>query len=476
MCLRGKILMSVLENLRLKLSSKGEIKATVSYFVANICTKAIGFVTIPIYTNILTTSEYGYLNSYNAWVSMLSVILGLSLSSTVYGQAYKSKKERNEFQSYVLTLSLVAAVIISGMIILGYVLICKKVDIILLLAIVQGYATFILNFIMQEWILDNCYLKYSFISVITAILPIVFTLAIIRWVSSDANYYCVIFPRAAVLVLFMLPIIVLVSFRGKKYYSRDIWAWSLKYSTPIVFHTLSLTIMLQADRVMISYLYGYDESGIYSFIYNVTLVVGVLIAALENTWKTWFFKKYEQTDHGYIRKKAGFFISIAVLGIGVYLMVSPELVSLLADESYLSKMYLVGPIAFAYIISFLYDFLVYVEYKKNQTKNIAMASIVAAITNMGLNVIIIPILGGVGAAITTIIAYIIQFFLHLRVVSQIDHGLYPLSFFIKPIIYGIVVVTLFLIFLNIASIRIGCALVMTGYLLYLVYKNKNILS
>lgn len=71
---------------------------------SNICTKAFGFITIPLYTYILTTSEYGYLNTFNAWVSILSVVLGLSLSSAVYGQTQREGKKEMYFNHQFLRL------------------------------------------------------------------------------------------------------------------------------------------------------------------------------------------------------------------------------------------------------------------------------------------------------------------------------------------------------------------------------------
>ena len=89
--------MSVLNKLKNKSYVKGEVKATICYLISNICTKAFGFITIPLYTRVLTTSEYGYLNTYNAWVSLLSVIMGLSLSSAIYGKMKLERENRDRY-------------------------------------------------------------------------------------------------------------------------------------------------------------------------------------------------------------------------------------------------------------------------------------------------------------------------------------------------------------------------------------------
>ena len=63
-------------------SSKA-IKASMFYMVGNLFDKAIAFITIPIFTRMLSTSEYGILNTYTSWVSIFAIIVGLSLGQTL---------------------------------------------------------------------------------------------------------------------------------------------------------------------------------------------------------------------------------------------------------------------------------------------------------------------------------------------------------------------------------------------------------
>ena len=435
--------MSVLNKLKNKSYVKGEVKATICYLISNICTKAFGFITIPLYTRVLTTSEYGYLNTYNAWVSLLSVIMGLSLSSAIYGKMKLERENRDRFQSSVMSLSVLAAMIITVIVLSANIVLYGRIDVLVFLALIQGYGTFVVNYVLQEWVVDNRYVVHSVVSIGMTAVPIAVTCLIIKYVFVHQRYLSIIVPRAAVIVVLMNLFIIMIIARGKCIYDKDIWIWSLKYCIPVVFHSLSLMVMLQADRIMISNLYGYDESGVYSFIYNVTLVIGVLIAALENTWKTWFFRNYEISDRRLIQNRCRLFITVAILGVSVYIFVAPDLVKILASEEYQTRLFLIGPIAFAYIISFFYDFLVYVEYKKEATKNIAKASIIAAIVNIVLNALIIPRYGGIGAACTTCVAYAVQFVMHILVVNRLDKGLYPLKLFVPFLIMGIGILILF---------------------------------
>ena len=60
------------------------VKASFWTIVSSILLKGIGFITLPIFTRLLTTSEYGILSIYSSWVSLLSILL----TFTVWGGVF----------------------------------------------------------------------------------------------------------------------------------------------------------------------------------------------------------------------------------------------------------------------------------------------------------------------------------------------------------------------------------------------------
>ncbi len=443
----------------------GEWKATLWYTAASLFTKAFGFLTIPLYTNLLTTGEYGYLNTYNAWISICSVIVGLSLNNAVISIQKEQKEIQNPYQSCVLALSLVSFLGISIIIFLGSIWIMGEVSGILVLALIQSYAVFVMNFLLQEMVLSNQYIKYSLLSVVSGVIPVLITCAIIPYFFQSQRYLSVIVPKAVIAVGIMGIGMAFIFGRGKMFYNKAYWKQSLSYCIPIIFHTLALSLMLQADRIMLSYFKGYEESGIYSFIYNITLVIGVVVAALENTWKTWFFQT-DFREHAslpmqedpllvsyQINARAKVYLVCGEAGILAFVYVAPEVIRLLANEAYWDSAYLTAPIAFSYIISLFYDFLVYYEYRENATKRIASASLAAAILNILLNGIAIPLWGAMGAAAATIASRLVQFGLHLKTVHRLEQTVLPFRLYLPFFIRSAFMMAVFLVFYTMPVVR-----------------------
>ena len=76
-----------------------------NYFTANIAAKAVGFISIPIFTRFLTTYDYGVLNLFSTYVSIAVVVMTLNTYSSI-GRYYYDRKSDEDFKEYMGTVSL----------------------------------------------------------------------------------------------------------------------------------------------------------------------------------------------------------------------------------------------------------------------------------------------------------------------------------------------------------------------------------
>ena len=57
-----------------------EAKASAWFVVCNIIQKGISFFTIPIFTRLLTTEEYGMTNVYQSWMSLIIIFCNIEFT------------------------------------------------------------------------------------------------------------------------------------------------------------------------------------------------------------------------------------------------------------------------------------------------------------------------------------------------------------------------------------------------------------
>src|SRR5699024_3283818 len=121
------------------------VKIGTLYLIGNIFNKAIAFITIPIFTRLLTTEEYGIVNTYTSWASILMVIVGLSLGNSVRNAFVDYKDDLAAYLSSIFTLSFLNFVLMT----LISTIICLSTKVIpvslLLCCFFEAFGTFVIN-------------------------------------------------------------------------------------------------------------------------------------------------------------------------------------------------------------------------------------------------------------------------------------------------------------------------------------------
>ena len=83
-------------------------KAGLAYTVGNVLLKGIAFLTLPIFSRILTTEEVGFYNLYVSYETILTIFVGLCL----YGSLRTAKYDyRQEFDSYVSSTLMLSGIV-----------------------------------------------------------------------------------------------------------------------------------------------------------------------------------------------------------------------------------------------------------------------------------------------------------------------------------------------------------------------------
>ena len=161
----------------------------------------------------------------------------------------------------------------------------------------------------------------------------------------------------------------------------------------------------------------------------------------------------------------------------LFLFLSPEFVRLFADKNYWGGINLIPLIVLSIFFTFLYSFGVNFELYLRKTKWIAIGTTAAAVVNIVLNALLIPKYELCGAAIATLISYVLLFVFHQLCARKMQDELqypYGILFFIKPIGIILMAVILFYIVQNLLIIRWGIAAIVGVYLVWNIVKNKSI--
>ncbi|MTV96675.1 oligosaccharide flippase family protein, partial [Streptococcus pneumoniae] len=81
-------------------SLSNPVKASIWFTICNVLQKGISMITVPIFTRLLTTEQYGVYSVYQSWYSIIGVFATLNLYYGVFNNGMvKYEKDKNAFTS-----------------------------------------------------------------------------------------------------------------------------------------------------------------------------------------------------------------------------------------------------------------------------------------------------------------------------------------------------------------------------------------
>lgn len=419
-----------------------QVKASLWFLICAFLQKGISFITIPIFTRLLSTSEYGQYNVFNSWMNIIIVIVTLNLFSGVYTRGLvKFEKDRAIFTSTLqgLTITLCFFWLII------YILfrtfwnnLFGLTTVQMLLMFILMWTTAVFSFWSTSQRVDFRYKKLVIVTLIVSLakpfLGIVFVCA------SDDKVTARILGLALVQLVGYGVFFLLQMKEGRFFFKAFYWKHALSFNVPLIPHYLSTSVLSGADQIMIKEMIGQSQAGIYSLAYSLSMILTMLNSSLMQTIEPWMYKKINEGKVEDISKVA--YPAFGVIAFANILLIAfaPEAVALFAPKDYYDAIYVIPPVAMSVFFMFSYTFFAVFEFYYKKTTLVSLATTGGAILNIVLNFLFIKIFGYYAAGYTTLICYIAYAVFHFVFMKKICddklNNTYPYNF---KIYFGIVV-------------------------------------
>ena len=387
------------------------VRSSVVYTLSTLFTRGLAIITVPIFTRVMTTEEIGLVNLYNSWYSMISVVATLSLTSGGFQVMMKDYPDnRKQYMSSVLSLTSIMAILIAVIYFIAPSF-WNNITGLPTELMVLMLVGFLVVPAQDFWLAQQRYeYRYKLAGILSFASAIIATaLSIIIVLNLRGTGYSAegrLFANYSVIYGVALVIFIITFVKGKTFYNKDFWKKSLALSVPLIGYSISTQILSVSDRTMISNMVGNSAVGIYSTLYSVSSICTIFWSALNTSFIPYLYQNIEKEENK-IKGISGLLLGVYSVIAVLITYFAPEVVRILATEEYYEGIYIMPPIAagvFLMAVTNMYSNIA-VYYKK--TIFVMIPAIIAAVLNIILNFIFIPLYGYVGAAYTTLIAYIV---------------------------------------------------------------------
>ncbi len=390
------------------------LKSGIWYTISSISIRAVGIISSPIYTRMLTTADYGMANTYNSWVSLMNIFTCLCLVSCVGRAKLDFSNEYDAFLSSAQALSSGTALVILGVVyifldpvssLMGY-----SKGLILLLFVYLIFSPSV-DYMQNKYRFQYKYKENIMISFLSCIGTVSFSIALML-VFSEERYVGKILGTLLPTFLMGVYFYWKIWKEGRVLFNWEYWLYALKIALPLIPHNLALVVLVQIDRIMIKDICGESDAGIYTFGYSYAILLSIFTNAIGQAWLPWFNDKMDRGEKKEIKT-----VNNMMMGLGCFLSIlfivgGPEALMILGTEDYFPAKWVIVPIILGTLCQYFYTNYVDIELFHKKTPLVALSSILAAFVNYGLNLLLIPIWGYRAAAYTTLAGYIFLLLFH----------------------------------------------------------------
>ncbi len=448
-------------------------KASTYYLVGTFFNKGMSFLTVPIFTRLLTTYDYGIVNTYTSWSGIIGVIFSLAIYMGIRAAFIDYEDTIDEFVSVCNTFTIITSLIISSLVIFWGQIFNLNINMYLItFCFIEGFSDAILQNYMMYLMMKYKFRARTSIMVLPSLISTFVSVFLILTVFETNRYWGKIVSGSLIKTFFAVVALAICYSKSHKLFNFKYLSYALKISTPLVLHGIALGILSQSDRTMITWLAGASQTGIYSLIYNYSMIATVVTNALEGVWVPWFTQKLKYMEIDNINRAMSLYSFLICTIICGVMLVGPEVVSIMAAESYWEGIVVIPPLVISNFIIFVYTLFVNIEHYHKKTIFISVNTVIAAILNIVLNFVFIPQYGYAAAAYTTLMSYVTSLVLHLIYAKKLEKEVGKIRDFTKSFLLLIISVLVFYIFLTEWYIRWIFALII---LMIMMHAERNII-
>ncbi len=389
---------------------------TAIYSIGFLSLRAISFLLLPLYTNLLSTLEAGYVFILYTIIAFLNTIYNHGMDSSLL----KYFKDNND--SKIITTSMIYSSIWG--IVLSILIYLFSKPLIYFDEVThyshQQIALFLVGILFCDMLSSRLmtmirllekpiyFLVVSFANVLLSIFLNVWFIYNLNMGFSGA--LIALFYVSIVNLLLLVPL--LVTKIKINLFDYKLLSMMIKFSLPFLPASIFFIMIEMADRIMLGWLSSVDDVGLYGAGYKIGALILLIVKAFNLNWQPFYLKPENQNDVRAFESIGTKFIVLLIFFSTLLSMLWSFLFQFQINGNYLignefwAGGNIIPIIALSYIVYGIFILQMPSIYIKEKQSWVPYFWGIGCIINILSNYILIPNYGFYGAAISTLFAYI----------------------------------------------------------------------
>lgn len=447
------------------------VKNTMILTIGKVCTQLITFFLLPLYTAILTTTEYGAVDLLNTLVSLLLPIVTFQVEQALF-RALIDVRQNDIEKRIIISTGLFSVLGQCTIYLLLFSIIYPFINNDYKIFLAINVVAYIFASIFQQvarGLGDNK--RYAVASFLTASSTIVFNILFLVVARLGANGMLLANMLAQIVcTIYLISTLKLKKYISYKYFDNSILKKLWTYSLPLVPNAISWWVFNTSDRVIVSGILGIAKNGILSAAHKFSGIYITFYNIFNLSWTEMVVMHINDEDIEVFFNKMfntalKFFVSMGIGIIACMPFIFPIMINIKFQEAYFQIPIMILGSIFNVVVGL--SSAIYVA--KKDTKAIANTSIISAIINIVVHLILIKLIGLYAAAISTLIAFLIM---SIYRINDINKKYIKIHIEKSMVVSSILIFTIIIIPYYMKSMYLSIfALVLT--IIYAWFMNRN---
>ena len=416
--------------------------------ISNFVGKILLFLMLPLYTNILTSDEYGIIDLITTTTQLAIPIFTLCITEAILRYSIDSSNSKKQVLEISLKVFTKGYMILLPISIISHFIL--KINIIYILIFNIYYIVSSLSSIFTFYFKGLERIKIIGVASVIKVIVLVSLncLMLLYFKTGIIGYYFSLIMSELINIIILLIDMKLKPLKlEKNNEEKQLQSEMIDYSKHFVLNSISWWINNASDKYILLLFFNASVTGIYSVSYKIPTIIEFVQNIFAQAWQISAIKEYNDTGAKRFFSNMYNCYNLVLVFTVCFLLIFLKLLAkiLFAKEFYIAWMY-VPFLLIAILFGALSGFLGSIYAANKDSKMYARSTLVGAIANIILNFALIPKFGSQGAAIATLISYILIWVLRLvfmkkYIVLDIDYFKNLLTYFIL-IIMSICLITM----------------------------------
>lgn len=377
------------------------------FSISTFGSKIITFLLIPLYTNYLSTSDYGGIDLVSTLLSVTLPILTFCLESSLLRYCMDESYKKDEVLGTAFHIWLRALlfnfIVTSLLYIFG-----------IFSSIENFYLYYILFFFSSgtSEILSSIYRGTDYISVmvetslIRSITLCIFSILLIVLLSMGIWGYVLSYTISELICIIWGFLRAHIHFYWDRF-DKNIERELLRYGGPLIFNQIGWWINNSLDKYVVLIFLGLSQNGIYSIAYKIPTILSVLSGIFANAWSLSAIKSYNSKGADeFATKMYNLYNSFLVIICSILLLFNIPIARILFAKEFFNAWRITGILIIATAFNGLSGFIGSFFSAAKDTKSYAFSTVTGGLVNIVVSILLVNKLNILGVAIGTLVSYI----------------------------------------------------------------------